>query len=196
MPFTIAPHEKVEGEGPFQDFRAVESELLEAARERANEIFSGFTFGGVRPGNREFGITQILPKHILGDGTATYDQTYTDPGSWTDIFNVTAPEDVIWGVSGLRIPDPSLIFSQLRWEVEDRRYPIVDIEEARAFESGFDVFLKQDENEPFIVEGESRFQVRGFQERGTSGQSQRVTPTGFSLFKNKELVITEDLPSA
>lgn len=196
MTFTIAPVEKVEGQGPLGEFQGAQRDLLQAAIDRGNEIFGGFDFGGIRPSNRQFGITQILPKHVMSVGTITFNQSFTDPGSWTDIYNKALDEDLILGISGFRIPDPTLIFSQLRFEIEDRRFPIIDIEEAQAFADGFDIFLNQDEGEEFIVEGESRFLLRGLQERGTSGRQQRVIPIGFELFKNKQLVITEDEPSA
>ncbi|MGH2626371.1 MAG: hypothetical protein ACRDHY_06940 [Anaerolineales bacterium] len=191
MTFNIAPLRLVKGENEYPEFRDALGDLQKEAIARASEVWSGWTFGGVRPEAKQFGVTGIMPRHMFGGDTATYTKAYGSQGSWANIFSRVVPEDLIFGVAGFAFTDPTLIFSQVRWEVEDRIYPIVPIEEAHGWGLPFAVMLKQDRGESLIIPEEQRFLLRGFQERATRGQTARIVPIGFMLYKNKDLVIRE-----
>lgn len=191
MTFVIAPTRLVKGENAWDEFRTSLRESENLAVQRANEIWNGWKFGGLTPGNKEYGMTSLMPRHIYGGGTATFTKTYGSAGSWCNILSYTVPEDQIHVFVGLSFTDPAPIFSALRWEVEDKRFPIVGIEEAYGFRDGFSLMLKADKGEEIVVPEEQRFLLRGFQERGTRGQQQRIVPLGFMLFKNKDAVIVE-----
>jgi hypothetical protein len=189
MSYMIAPMDKVKTTYPeFMDvMKAVEDRSIA----RAEDIWSGFKLGGIVPGAKEFGVGNILPKDVLGAGTYTWKQTFSAPGSWTDIFSYTVPEDEIHGFAGFEITDPTLIFTQLRLEISDKKYPIIEIEEANNFANGVAIIIKQDPGDELVVQEEESVLLRGWQERGTSGYSQRIVPIGVNVYKRKELVITE-----
>lgn len=194
MTFLIAPADMVKGEGQWTEYRQILADLQVSAQARAADIWKGFTFGGVTPGARQYGISSLRPRDIHGGGvggTATFQKTYGSQGSWCNIFSYTVPEDEIHAYAGIAIPDPTLIFSQLRWEIEDKKLPIIDIEEAHSFPGGFRLMFKQDKGKEFVVPEEQSVLLRGFQERSTRNRTQRIVPIGFTLYKNKDLMITE-----
>lgn len=190
--FLIAPFRLVKGENQWNEYRDMLPALQDAAIRRAQDVWKGFEFGGVLPGAKQYGIVPFRPKDVLGGGTATFNQTFGSQGSWCKIFSYNVPEDMIHAFSGIAIPDPTLIFSQLRFQIEDRLYPVIDIEEAHTFGAGgFTLLIKQDKGKELVVAEELPVLVRGFQERGTRNRTQRVIPLGFMLYKNKNLVINE-----
>lgn len=189
MSYIIAPVDRVKTEYPeFMDgMKAVEAQGIL----RAVDVWPGFKLGGLIPGAKEFGIGNILPKDVLGAGTYSWDQTFSTPGSWTNIFSYNVPEDEVHCFAGFEITNPSLIFTQLRLEISDKKYPIVEIEEANVYDKGFGIVLKGDPGDELVVQEEESLLLRGWQERGTSGTVQRVIPIGVNIYKRKELVITE-----
>lgn len=191
MTFMIAPAAQVKGENAWPEFKNILPALETTAKARAGDIWKGFDFGGVTPGPRQYGLSTLRPRDIFGGGTATFSKTFGSAGSWCNIFSYTVPEDQIHAIAGIAIPDPTLIFSALRWEVEDKKLPIVNIEEAHMFGGGFYLMLKQDSGKELVIPEEQAVLLRGFQERGTRNRTQRVIPIGFTLYKNKDLVIRE-----
>lgn len=189
MPYAIAPLDKIKVDYP--EFKDVLKSLEAGAIARAIEIWPGYTLGGLIPGDKEFGIGNMLPKDILGTGTYTWTQAFTTPGSWTNIFSYDVPEDEIHAFAGFGISDPTLIFNQLRIEIEDRKYPIFEIEEANLYDKAFSIIIKADPGNEFIAQEETSVLLRGYQERGTSGAEQRVIPLGLNVYKLKALVIKE-----
>lgn len=189
--FQIAPANLVKGENAWPEYKNILPALEEAAKNRASQIWQGFQFGGVMPGPRQFGISNILPRDIHGGGTATFSKSYGSAGSWCNIWSYTVPEDEVHAIAGVAIPDPTLIFSSLQFIVEDKTLPIVNIEEAHMFGGGFYVLLKQDSGKELIIPEEQSIKLMGFQERGTRSRSQRVVPVGFALYKNKDLLIKQ-----
>lgn len=191
MPYMIAPLGLVKGENQYPEYRQILQQLFDGATRRAAQIWNGFEFGGVVPGPRQYGMTPIRPRDIFGGGTATYIKRYGSQGSWTDLFSYNVPEDLIHGWAGVAFTDPDLIFAALRWRIEDKLFPIINIEEAHAWSNPFAVLFKQDAGKEIVVPEEQPVLIRAFQERSTSASRRRVVPLGFSLYKNKDLVITE-----
>ena len=197
--FVIAPASKIREAGQYDDFRSILADLQQNALAKASTVWKGYSFGGLRPEGQQFGITTFRPRDVMtpggqtntGGGTATFVKTYGSQGSWTDIYSYSVPENEIHAWAGVGIPDASLIFSQMRFEISDRRFPIIDIEEAHMFPGGFALMFKQDKGEEFIAVENDRVLLRGRQERGTRGRQQRVIPLGFQLYKNKDLHIVE-----
>jgi len=189
MPYVIAPLEKVKVDYP--EFMDVMKKVEQVSIARAVEIWPGYVLGGLIPGVKEFGIGNMLPKDVLGTGTYTWTQAYTAPGSWTNIFSYSVPEDEIHAFSGFAISDPTLIFNQIRLEISDKKYPIWEIEEANLYEKAFAMIIKADPGNELIAQEETPVLVRGYQERGTSGTEQRVIPIGINVYKRKDLVISE-----
>jgi len=189
--FSIAPADFVKGEGQYEEYRGILGKLQDRAISRAQEIWKGYSFGGMTPGPRQFGIASFRARDIFGGGTSTFVKTYGSPGSWANIWSYTVPEDEVHAFAGFAISDPTLIFASIRWEIEDKKLPILDIEEAHSFTGGFRFMFKQDDGKEFVVPEEQAILLRGFQERGTDGRSQRITPLGFVLHKNKDNMIRE-----
>ena len=189
MPYIIAPLEKVKVDYP--EFMDVMKQVEKVGIARAGEIWPGFTLGGLIPAAKEFGIGNILPKDILGTGIYSWTQSFAAPGSWTDIFNYSVPEDEIHALAGFAISDPTLIFNQIRLEISDKKYPIWEIEEANLYEKAFSIIIKADPGNELVAQEETPVLLRGYQERGTSGTEQRVIPIGINVYKRKDLVISE-----
>lgn len=189
MGYIIAPMDKVKTDYP--EFLDTMRKVEDVAIKRASEIWEGFSIGGIVPGAKQFGVGNILPRDVLGAGTYTWKQTFNAPGSWVNIFSYTVPEDEIHAFAGFAITDPTIIFTQLRLEISDKKYPIFEIEEANLYDKGFAIIIKQDPGDELVVAEEESVLLRGWQERGTAGYQQRVVPLGINIYKRKELVITE-----
>lgn len=177
--------------GRNPEFNDIRQALHDQAIARAAEIWPGHEVGGLRPQSKQFGVNTIRPRDIFGGGTATFVKRYGSAGSWCNIWSYTVPEDEIHAFAGFMIPDPSLIFAQTRFELEDTRLPIADIEEAQGFMGPFAILYKQDRGFEYIATEEQRVLFKGFQERNTAGRNQRVVPIGLQLYKNKDLHIVE-----
>lgn len=159
--------------------------LVETAKRRATEVWSGYTYGGMFPGEKQFGMTSALPKFFGSSTTALkhFRQNFAHTG-WQDIFNLTVEEDIIIGMMGISIPTPTVNITELRAEISDRKYPRVNIEEMKNYDKPAVIF-----KQGLIGVEEEAFKLRGYIE---STGYQRVVPIGsFVLFKNKNDVITE-----
>jgi len=158
----------------------------------------------------QFGRTTWLPQHMAdeaGDvldslhtntqwGRNTFRQYFTStspaaatiPG-WKTILQGggvpigVTPEDVRFAWAGLAFPNKSLYITKIRFEIGDKRFPIVDIEELHNYNKPALLF-----EEGFIIPEESHFLLRGWFE--TSGY-QRVVPLGFEMYRRRDTVITE-----
>lgn len=189
--FNFAPARLVRGDNAYDSYISLLNDLFVRAKARASEIWPGFTFGGRQPEGKQYGITSFRPRDLFGGGTSTFSKTFGSQGSWANIFSYTVPEDEVHAFAGLSFTEPALIFAQLRWEIEDRKYPIIDIEEAQGWGMPFSLLFNQDKGKELVVPEEQAVLFRGFQERTTRNRVQRVVPLGFVLYKNKDLVIRE-----
>jgi len=193
MPYIFAPLNLVKGENNYPEYADVLKAVQDAAINRAKSLWSGFSQGGLTPGDREFGIVPMRMNEMAADTTSTtlsgsysFRKTYT-AGGWRPIFNFTTREDTIHALAGFAFTDDVLRFSQIRWEIGDKKYPIIDLQLAQSF-GNFALLLKEDAGKEIIIEQEQSVLVRGYCE--TSGP-QRIVPIGFMLFKRKDLVISE-----
>ncbi len=191
MTFMFGPARLIKGENQYAEFREQYKALLEKAIAVAQRYWPGFEFGGVLPGAQQFGITELLPNQIYGGGTATYVKRYGSTGSWCNIFSYTVPQDQIHAFVGLAFTDPTLVFSHVRWELEDRKYPKVNIEEAHGWDTPFGIVFKADKEEELVVAEKMPVLIKGFQERNTSAINQRIVPIGFMLYRRKDVAILE-----
>ena len=193
MPFVFAPLNLVKGEGQYPEFNDVLKSVQDAGIARAKTLWSGFSQGGLTPGDKEFGIIPMRANEMANDvtsttlsGTYSFRKSYT-AGAWRPIFNFTTREDTIHALAGFAFADDVLRFSQIRWEIGDKKYPIIDLQLAQTFGS-FALLLKEDAGKEIIIEQEQSVLLRGYCE--TTGP-QRIVPIGFMLYKRKDLVITE-----
>lgn len=160
--------------------------LIETAKTRAAEIWPGYTFGGMFPKDKQFGITSALPKFFGSTTTAltNFRQNLGSANAWQSIFDLTVQEDVIIGMMGVAITSPTINITELRAEISDKKYPRINIEEMQSYQQPAVIF-----KQGLIAEEEKAFKLRGYK---TAAGYQRVVPVGgFVLFKRKDLVITE-----
>jgi len=193
MPYVIAPLDKVKGEGAYPEYEDVLKAVQDAAINRAKEVWSGFTFGGLYPGDKEFGICPLRAREMAHDVTATTASgTYSfrknlATTAWHTIFDYTTRKDILHAFAGFAITDETLRILELRMEVSDKKYPIIDIQEAKGW-GGFAILFKEDQGAELIAEPETSIYLRGYVE---AAGYQNVVPLGFQLYKRKDLVISE-----
>jgi len=192
MTFIIAPLDKVKGEGAYPEFAEVLRSVQDAAIARAKEIWKGYSQGGLYPGDNEFGICPMRAREMFSasaqtlSGTYSFRQNFAATG-WRTILDYTVREDIIHAFAGFMITDETLRILELRMEFGDRKYPILDIQEAQGWGS-FAILFKEDVGKELIAQEESSVYVRGYLD---STGYQTVVPLGFQLYKRKDLVISE-----
>lgn len=193
MSYVIAPLDKVKGENAYPEFLGVVKDLEQATIARAREIWPGFSMGGLIPGDNQYGITTPRMNEMANDVNATtlsgsypFRKNYGGTG-WRPVFSYSVREDVIHAFAGFLVTDEVLRVLQFRIELSDKLYPIIDVQEAKAW-GGFAILFKTDKGKELIAPPRSRVLVRAYLE--TTGY-QTIVPLGFELFKRKDLVITE-----
>ncbi len=191
--YIIAPLDKVRGENAFPEYVDVLRSVEAAAIKRAGEIWKGYTFGGVYPGENQFGICPLRAREMAHDVTSqTLSGTYSfrknfAATTWHSIFDYNVREDILHAFAGFAITDSVLRFLELRMEVSDRIHPIFDIQEAKGW-GAFAILFKEDAGNELVAADRARVYVRGYVE-ATGWQN--VVPLGFQLYKRKDLVISE-----
>lgn len=199
MSYIIAPLSKVKDD--FPEFLGVMKDLENKLRTRSEKIWNGFTFGGLTPGDNQFGLVNIPPRHMSiprGFGTWSYLQKFSASGSWTNIYSYTVPEDQIHGFAGFGFQGPNMIFNAIRLQISDVIFPIIELEEARmwAKDDGLGIILKTDVDEDLIVQEKVSMVLKGWQQRNTDGFTMRITPIGLMSYKVKDDLISLASPSA
>lgn len=191
--FIIAPLSKVKGDNSYPEFEEAMASLEQAAINRASQIWKGYEFGGVYPGENQFGICPLRANEMANDvAAATLSGTYNfkknlASTAWHNLFNYTVREDIIHAFGGFMVTDEVLRVLSLRFEFGDRKYPIWDIQEAKAW-GQFAIIFKEDEGNELIAQERTSVLVKGYVE--ATGY-QTIVPLGFQLYKRKDLVISE-----
>ena len=184
MEFVVCELDKIKDVYP--EFEASAKRLKEAALARAREIWPAFRYGGMFPGPKEFGITTALPKFFKGfAGTTltTFRQNFTSTG-WQDIFNMTVDEDIIIAGMGFAITSPTINVTELRLEIDDMKFPRINIEELRAYRQPAIIF-----KQGWVAQEERPFLLRGYFE--ATGYQRIIPVNAFVLYKKKADVISE-----
>jgi len=193
MSYVIAPLSLVKGEGAYPEFADVLKSVQDAAISRAKEIWKGYEQGGLYPGDKEFGVCPFRAREMAHDvSSTTLSGTYSfrknfGTTAWHTIFDYSVREDIIHAFAGFMITDEVLRLLELRFEIGDRKYPIIDIQEAKGWGS-FAILFKEDVGKELIAQEETSVYVRGYIE---STGYQNIVPLGFQLYKRKDLVISE-----
>jgi len=193
MSYIIASLEKVKGEGAYPEFVDVLKSVQDAAIARANEIWKGYTQGGLYPGDKEYGICPLRAREMAHDvSSTTLSGTYSfrknfGATAWHTIFDYSVREDIIHAFAGFMITDEILRILEMRFEFGDRKFPILDIQEAKGW-GAFAILFKEDVGKELIAQEETSVLVKGYVE---STGYQNVVPLGFQLYKRKDLVLSE-----
>ena len=193
MSFVIAPLRLVKGENNFGPYEDAMRSVQDAAFRRAAEIWTGVTPGGVYPGDGQFGICPLRQNEMANDVSSTtlsgsyqFRKNVTATG-WRAMFNYSTRKDVLHAFAGFAVSDEVTRILQMRFEIGDRIYPIIDLHEAKAWGS-FAIIFKEDAGKELIAEPETRVLIRAYFD--TTGY-QTLIPLGFQLYRRKDLVITE-----
>lgn len=192
--YTMGNAILVKGENNWPELQAVLADLEKDAVTRAKQIWAGYDFGGVSPGDNQFGIIAHRPNEMAHDVTATtlsgsytFRKNITAANAWRNLFDYSVREDIIHAFAGFAVIDDTLRMAELRMEIGDRIYPIVHLEEALGWGS-FAILFKQNAGDSLVAEPRKRVLVKSYH---TSTGYQTVVPLGFELYKRKDLVITE-----
>ena len=193
MTYVIAPLSAVKGDGQYPEFADVLRSVQDAAIARAKDIWKGYTQGGIYPGDNEFGICPLRAREMAKDvsastlsGTYSFRKNLATTG-WHTLFDYSVREDIIHAFAGFMITDEILRILELRFEFGDKKFPILDIQEAKGW-GAFAILFKEDVGKELIAQEESSVYVRGYVE--ATGY-QNIVPLGFQLYKRKDLVISE-----
>ena len=193
MSYVLGPYKLVKGENAWPEFREALKDLEKVALNRALEIWDGYTFGGIYPGDKQFGICPLRQNEMAADVSATtlsgsysFRKNY-GATAWRPVWNYTTRKDVLHAFAGFMVPDEILNILQLRMEISDRKYPIFDIQEAKGWGS-FAILFKEDAGSALVAEPETSVYIRAYLQ--ATGY-QTLTPLGFQLYKRKDLVISE-----
>ena len=193
MSYIIAPLNKVKGEGAYPEFADVLRSVQDAAIARAKEIWKGYTQGGMYPGDNEFGICPLRAREMATNvtsstlsGTYSFKKNLASTG-WHTLFNYSVREEIIHAFAGFMITDEALRLLEFRVELGDRKYPIIDVQEAKGW-GAFAILFKEDKGKELIAQERTSFYVRGYVE--ATGY-QTIIPLGLQLYRRKDLVISE-----
>jgi len=193
MSYVIAPLRLVKGEGAYPEFADVLKSVQDAAISRAKEIWKGYEQGGLYPGDKEFGICPFRAREMANDvttttlsGTYSFRKNLASTG-WHTLFDYSVRQDIIHAFAGFMITDEILRLLEFRFEFGDRKFPILDVQEAKGWGS-FAILFKEDVGKELIAQEETSVYVRGYVE---STGYQNIVPLGFQLYKRKDLVISE-----
>lgn len=193
MTYVIAPLRLVKGENAYPEFRDVIKAVQDAAINRAKEVWEGYDQGGLYPGKNQFGICPLRANEMATDvASTTLSSTYSFRKNlasigWHTLFDYSVREDVIHAFAGFMVTDDVLRLLELRFEFGDRKYPIIDIQEAKGWGS-FAILFKEDVGKELIASERMSVYARGYVE---STGYQNIVPIGFQLYKRLDLVITE-----
>ena len=199
MSYFVAPLNKVKTQ--FPEFAQAMAAVETSVRSRAEQIWGGYTFGGLQPGANQYGLANLVPRHMSvprGFGSWSFMQKFTAPGSWVNIFSYTVPIDQIHGIAGASFVGNSLLFNALRFQISDTVLPIFEIEEARSWDplSGTAVVIKTDSGKELVAQEKVSIVLKGFQERLSSGFNQRVIPIGQMGYRSRDDLLTLSAPAA
>lgn len=175
--------------GEYTKIKQEYPEFLETIRKTKEDAIAqceeawGLKFGGVAPGNKEFGETTIRPS-FFGIGTTTARETWNrnfSTAGWQDMIDNETIEDVYICLLGWIFTSPTKTVSMIKVESGDRKLPVVNVEgEIDAFETPA-IIYKMGE----VIPEETSVKVRVY--TSTAGH-QVVKPLGFALAKPKIMI--------
>lgn len=193
--YFVAQSDKVKGEGQYPEFQSVLQDVEAAAFSRASVIWPGWQPGGMFPGENRFGVGPLRKNDMAGDttdsspsGSYSYIVPAATSAAWRDLFRYTVRDQTMHAFAGFQFTDDVLRYLQLRIEIGDRLYPIIDIQSAMNFDK-FNLVLKMDQGQELIAEPRQRVLIRGFAIAPFAAQ--RVVPIGLHLYRNLNAVLTE-----
>ena len=198
MSYFVAPLKAVKTS--FPEFAQAMASLENAVRARAESVWPGYTFGGLQPGANQYGLANLLPRHMSiprGFGSWSFLQKFTAPGSWQNIYSYTVPTDQVHGLAGISLVGATNPFTALRLQISDTVLPIFEIEESRGWDptSGNSLIIKTDQGKELVAQEKVTILLKGFQDRNTSGFNVRTVPIGVMAYRARDDLLSLSGPS-
>ena len=155
-------------------------------------------FGGLVTQSGQFGRTSILPElfdNHLGVQMAHWRQLFTVAGHQTLIAGAhagnTIPEDFKIAWIGLAFPNKNQHITEIKFQIGDRKYGRIDLEEMHLFDCPALLF-----EEGILIDEETAFDLYGFVEGpipthhdGYVGVHQRIVMLGAAYYKYADKVL-------
>lgn len=155
---------------------------------KCNVEWSPKSFGEAFPNGDQYGRTTIMPEIFRGFNTAFlphWRQLITAAGQQTVIYGVNAghviPEDVKVAWMGLAFPNKQQQISEIRFQIGDRKYGRLDLEEIHSYNVPAVIF-----EEGFIIDEETSFDLLAYVE---SPDYQRIVMLGAMYYKTIDRVL-------
>jgi len=166
-----------------------------AAITKCNMDWAPRTFNMARalsPGAREYGRTTIIPAlfdNSAGTRLSTWRLTLTSTGNQTLIAGAssgnTIQEDFKIAWAGLAFPNKQQHITELKWQIGDRKYGRINIEEMKSYNKPAIIF-----EDGYVIDEEEAFDLYAYVESPLPSQSpfitavyQRVVMLGACYFK-------------
>ena len=151
-------------------FAALENDIIR----KTNLDWSPRTFGGMLPQSDQYGRTTILPSAFRGFGmsystTPTagtnfiphWRQTITSTGHQTLIMGERSgdiiPEDLKVAWIGLAFPNKQQHITEVRWQIGDRKFGRINLEDMLAFDTPALIF-----EDGYVLDEETSFHLYGY----------------------------------
>jgi hypothetical protein len=211
--YIFCEWDSIEKEVPtFQNsFRALENEaILRCTNKWFPKKLPQEAFGFLSPKSGEqFGRTSILPalfrdwydgtvktfaaSRVLdttslgGSPVGTWRQLITTPGHMILLHGRgsghTIPEDFYIAWIGLAFPNKQQQISELKWQIGDRKFGRLNIEEMRSYNKPAIIF-----EEGLIIEEKQAVEIYGYVEHA---DYQRMIPLGAAYYRTKDKVLSD-----
>ena len=168
----------------FPDFQRAFAELEAEVIGKCDAEWQPKTYGFLSPSNNQYGATSILPAlfdDINAAQMAHWRQQFVagQTGNQTIITGTGTgniiPEDFKIGWIGLAFPNKQQQISELRWQISDKKYPRINIEEMHGYNKPAIIFEKG-----YILNEQESFDLYAYIEEA---DYQRVVMIGAAYYK-------------
>jgi len=161
--------------------------------QNASLSWSPKSFGYFTPNSNQFGRTSVMPELFRGfAGTilAHWRQDLTSAGHQLLLYGNGGlaglathqmPRDFKIGWTGLAFPNEQMNITEIKWQIGDKKYPRLNIEELKAYNKPAIIF-----EEGLIIDEETDFDFWGYVKEA---DFQRIIPLGFSVYKFVDRVL-------
>jgi len=172
----------------FPDFQRAFAELEADMVAKCDAEWMPKSYGYMTPGANQYGATSILPEVFRGFNTAImahWRQLITSTGNQLLIYGngtgAIMPEDIKVAWLGLAFPNKQQNITELRWQISDKKYGRINIEEIKSYNKPALIF-----EEGFVLNEEESFDLWGYVEEA---DFQRIVMLGALYYKTIDRVL-------
>lgn len=170
------------------DFQLALKALDDQIIQKCSREWAPRAFGGLNPQGNEFGRTSILPEifdNSLGANLIHYRQRLLAAGNQILLqgngTGAVLPEDIKVAWAGLAFPNEQMNITEIRFQIGDKKYGRINIEELANYDKPALVF-----EEGFILDEEQSFDLWGYVREP---DFQRIVPLGAMYYKYIDKVL-------